>query len=163
MSTDHINKVVHLGRTRHCGEVFCKITYVAGRLRITGVEGPKRDGDCMGSCGQIVVHLKATDVVTPAEGWTTASIAQFLETWNRWRLNDMRAGSPKQEAYLNTLTFPGYPMSYYEWAREELRKVGLHPDNGYLYGSAWLKEEVPTEVLAYLHALPESKLTPAWV
>ena len=48
-------------------------------------------------------------------------------------------------------------------AREELRKVGLHPDNGYLYGSAWLKEEVPTEVLAYLHALPESKLTPAWV
>lgn len=34
---------------------------------------------------------------------------------------------------------------------------------GYRYGSAWLKEEVPAEVLAFLESLPETDKTPAWV
>ena len=47
-----------------------------------------------------------------------------------------------------------------------------HPDGmlckpcevcGYAYGSQWLREEVPADVLAFLAALPESALTPAWV
>jgi len=47
-----------------------------------------------------------------------------------------------------------------------------HPDGllvkpcpvcGYKYGSAWLKEDVPPEVLAFLEGLPDSVLTPAWV
>jgi len=34
---------------------------------------------------------------------------------------------------------------------------------GYKYGSAWLKEEVPQEVLDFLVALPDTDKIPAWV
>lgn len=34
---------------------------------------------------------------------------------------------------------------------------------GYKYGSAWLKEEVPQEVVDFLASLPDSTITPAWV
>ena len=33
---------------------------------------------------------------------------------------------------------------------------------GYKYGSAWLHEDVPADVLAFLAALPETDVTPAW-
>jgi len=34
---------------------------------------------------------------------------------------------------------------------------------GYKYGSAWLREEVPQEVLDFLMSLPDTDKTPAWV
>lgn len=37
------------------------------------------------------------------------------------------------------------------------------PVCGYKYGSAWLKEDVPEEVINFLKALPDTKITPAWV
>ena len=37
------------------------------------------------------------------------------------------------------------------------------PVCGYKYGSAWLKEEVPPNVIEYLESLPESATTPAWI
>lgn len=37
------------------------------------------------------------------------------------------------------------------------------PVCGYKYGSSWLKEEVPEDVLAFLESLPESKIKPAWI
>ena len=47
-----------------------------------------------------------------------------------------------------------------------------HPDGilskpcpvcGYRYGTAWLKEEVPQDVIDWLFALPDTKVQPAWV
>ena len=37
------------------------------------------------------------------------------------------------------------------------------PVCGYKYGSAWLKEDVPADVIAFLEGLPDSTLTPSWV
>jgi hypothetical protein len=37
------------------------------------------------------------------------------------------------------------------------------PVCGYKYGSLWLKEEVPAEVIAFLGSLPELDMIPAWV
>jgi hypothetical protein len=37
------------------------------------------------------------------------------------------------------------------------------PVCGYKYGSAWLFEEVPSDVLAWLAALPDTRIIPAWV
>ncbi len=42
----------------------------------------------------------------------------------------------------------------------------LHPDpscGGYRYGSAWLKEAVPEDVLTWLNGLPDTDKAPAWV
>lgn len=70
--------------------------------------------------------------------------------WERWHLNDMRAGSPNQEMFLRH-----YPDVHDYTARCELLSVAmLQPDNEYIhngkpyrYGSAWLKEELPKEVI----------------
>lgn len=159
-----IDKVVRLGKGAY-GNVFCRIQFKEGRLSITGVEGPKSNGDAIGSCGQIVMHLKAKDIKMPAPGWDFERTEHFLALWDRWHLNDLTAGSPAQETWVreHAVEFPGYPKSHYEWACEGLAAAGLHPDNGYKYGSARLKEEVPEHVLAFLHALPETDIKPAWV
>ena len=161
---NNFQKVVRLGvlRDPQCN-VYCKIEYTNGRLSIMGVEGPTRNGNAVGGCGQL--SLSATDISEPAPGWSTERIAQFLDVWEKWHLNDMRAGSPAQRAHLATLQYPGYSAtrSHYEWACDELRAVGLHPDAGYLYGSSWLREDVPDDVVAFLFALPDTDIQPAWV
>jgi len=90
-------------------------------------------------------------------------LAKFLEIWDRWHLNDMKAGTAKQEDYLRSLTFPG--GDHYTWTLQVLEDAGLNPDpeDGYRYGSAWPKEEVPESVIAFLEQLPGSPITPAWV
>ena len=39
----------------------------------------------------------------------------------------------------------------------------VHNGKPYKYGSAWLKIEVPADVLAWLAALPDTDRAPAWV
>lgn len=157
-----INKVVCVGTTTEYGapcKVYCKIVFKDGRLSITGVEGPMSNGNAKGGCGQIRDFV----ISSYAEGWDKNKVEQFRTVWNQWHLNDMRAGTPAQEAELSNHVFPGYPKSYYEWAKEVLTTVGLQPDNGYSYGSKWLMEEVPEWVILFLASLPDSDTTPAWV
>jgi len=156
-----MEKIVRLGIGPD-GNVYCRIEYAEGRLSITGVEGPRADGDCRGSCGQIVMHLKdRPESIVSAPGWNTATIARFFATWDRWHLNHMRAGTPAQETYLRE--FRDYPLNHYVRACEALAAAGLNPDGGYKYGSAWLHEDVPQDVLDWLFSLPDSDRTPAWV
>lgn len=37
------------------------------------------------------------------------------------------------------------------------------PVCGYKYGTAWIKEEIPRDVITFLEQLPESDIAPAWV
>lgn len=163
-----MNKIVRLGTMKTYNgrsySIFCKIEYSEGRLSISGVEGPTQGGNCLGGCGQIDMHLKdEQSKIKLAPGWTRAKLKQFFEVWKRWHLNDMKAGTPEQEAELKTHTFPDYPVSHYDWASQVLKDAGLNPHNGYMYGSSWLKEEVPAEVIKFLESLPDTDKTPAWV
>jgi hypothetical protein len=170
-----LHKTVRLGTVRtYIGDtsVFCKIDFDGCRLSIIGVEGPKLNGDAVGSCGQIVMHLLGHEkIITPAPGWTHAMIAQFLTVWDRWHLNDMRAGSPAQHAWLESNPIDpkdcAYPESHYDVASARLAAAGLNPDpnfnGGYRYGSGWLSEEVPAEVIDWLRGLPDTDAQPAWV
>lgn len=166
-------KVVRLGTAKtyrgRSYSIFCKIEYSEdGRLSITGVEGPTQGGNALGSCGQIDTHLRENGEyrkITPAPGWTTALIGDFLKVWDRWHLNDMKAGDAAQEAFLRPILkdFPGYPTSHYKWCCDKLGDAGLLVHDGYQYGTAWKREEVPAEVLAFLHNLPNTDKQPAWV
>lgn len=53
------------------------------------------------------------------------------------------------------------------WVRHTEHELGLLgkpcPVCGYEYGTKWLKEEVPQEVIDFLFNLPETKITPAWI
>lgn len=134
------------------------------RLSICGVVGPRRDGDCRGSAGQCRDAIG--DVYLYRDGWTPALAQRLGEIWDRWHLNDMRAGSPAQEHYLRNIAEPwqrGGAEDHYTWAHSVLGEAELQPDPGherdgkpYSYGSAWLYEEIPAEVLDELRAMPEA-------
>lgn len=232
-----MKKIIRIGRGE-AGDVFCKIEFVnkegkGGVLSITGVEGPKSNGDCRGSCGQIYDHIRIKDF---APGWDHKTLAEFIDVWRRWHLNDLRAACEHQRAsaafnpaarviiykygwsnqYYNMRTraqggkltaeeyavfaevtpavdgalfgleHPKYPTEeikrllsegWIEEKKQEEKSAGWvsykeHPQGllgapcptcGYKYGTSWLFEPVPSEVIEFLSALPDTDKTPAWV
>ena len=74
--------------------VYVKVEFDGKRLSITGVEGPRRDGDAWGGCGQI----KLTTKHGVNGDWTEEMVTKLSEIWKRWHLNDMRAGCEHQRA-----------------------------------------------------------------
>lgn len=170
---EKFTKVVRIGTAKtfrgRSYSIFCKITYSereAGQLCISGVEGPTRGGNALGACGQIDMHLKnEVAKIAPALGWSHGLIREFLAVWDRWHLNTMKAGTSAQEAHLKAIEneFPGYPMSHYDWACKRLDIANLLVDNGYKYGTSWLREEVPEDVLKFLKSLPDTDKQPAWI
>lgn len=64
----------------------------------------------------------------------------------------------------------GHPNVEYKtrgWIRHTEHELGFLgkkcPVCGYGYGSAWIKEDVPQEVIDWLFALPDARTKPAWV
>lgn len=66
----------------------------------------------------------------------------ICDMWRKYHLNDMHAGTKRQEDLLK------YCKSHdYKEQCDFLEKHSMLFDNGYKYGTAWLKEEIPTEDL----------------
>lgn len=220
---------------------FAKIKFVDGKLSISGVIGPMKNGNCRWSCGQCVDEIREG---RPIEGWTKGMVHVFCDIWDEWNLNDMRPYCPhqkelgwdklagkkvrlynyrltrdalsKQRAAKNAaikalergeiftptqeqVKYTKLPYSIttsaeisgedavnYEpqkpmfagdtgatstellgWLREDEHPDGILcracPVCGYKYGTSWLKEEVPPEVIAWLFDLPDAEVKPAWV
>jgi hypothetical protein len=145
--------------------LYEKVTNQSGKLSITGVEGPLANGNALGASGQIIMHewlLK-----TYADGWDADKVGKLREVWEDWHLNDMRAGTPAQMAFLKQArTEADYPypsfQSTYDWNCSKLKEAGLYEDNGYRFGHSWLREEVPADVIGWLRALPDADKKPAW-
>jgi hypothetical protein len=74
------------------------------------------------------------EVVEPAPGWTLEEIAELGAIWDRWHLNTMRAACAHMPA-----------DAHARWDRRE--RVECEAGSGYLYGTAWLTEEMPAEVV----------------
>jgi hypothetical protein len=146
-----MHKIVRLGTVEvwknKQADVFAEIKIENGNLSIWGVEGPQRNGNCLGSCGQIEIHLKPEDV-SLAPNWTRPLLENFLSVWRRWHLNDMRAECEHQRARGET------------WKTHPSAEC---PDCHYKLGHEWLREEIPPDVISFLESLPETDLTPAWV
>lgn len=82
--------------------VFCKIELKKNQkdllcLSITGVIGPKSNGNCAGACGQIDGELKS-GLELYAIGWDADLLARFLHVWEIYHLNDMKVGCEHQRA-----------------------------------------------------------------
>jgi len=142
--------------------VFVKITYKDGRLSFVGVEGPRRSGNCAGGCGQI--HPLKLDELNA--GWTQDMVDHLNHLWDRWHLNDMRAGDSAQESLIREAKHDGWkpnPRDDYHSTCLLLEQNGLLEHNGYRYGTSWKTEEVPADVLEDIRSFPLTKTTPAWV
>jgi hypothetical protein len=169
-----INRVVSPGRTEE-GNIFIRIEYKDKKLSISGVVGPRSNGDCSGSCGQIqdeLVMIKEID-----SEWDQIDINKLYDVWERWHLNDMNAGCKHQKEWVNERINPkDLPNSHVNrdqrgilsiWVTPEEHKDGLLtkkcPECGYGYGTNWLFEEVPNDVIDFLDRLPETTKSYAWV
>jgi hypothetical protein len=149
-------------------QVFVKIEYKNKRLSLTGVVGPRSNGNCRGSCGQIML-----DEVTPNDDWTYEKINELQDIWNKWHLNDLRAGCEHQRKNWDT----NKSITITTYGKQQIKTAGWvtpseHPDGlltktceicGYKYGTQWLFEEIPEEILQTLMNYPGAKIKPAWV
>lgn len=153
------------------GKTWVQIKWDAseGKLSFMGVEGARANGNARGSCGQIEIDF--TEISKVSKGYNLLLIHKLRKVWKRWHLNTNRAGSPNQQAYLETVNLQKDSTKLFSWldsATSALEKAGLNPDssfiyNGkpYLFGTAWIKEEVPAEVIQWLYSLPSPVLKPS--
>lgn len=72
--------------------------------------------------------------------------------WKKYHLNDMHAGTEKQEKALEK-KFGGVNANKYSEQVEYLKSIGLYEDNGYKYGTGWLKRDIPEADLKTIVAL----------
>lgn len=65
------------------------------------------------------------------------------------------------------LGHPNVEIKTRGWISFKEHQIGLLgkpcPVCGYKYGSSWMKEEVPKDVIDWLFSLPEAKTQPAWI
>ena len=146
-------------------DVFVQIIFDGKRLSITGVEGPLPSGNARGCCGQIVDTLDDIQPADVAPGWTVEGARELATLWRLWHLNDMRAGTPAQEAHIreHRATIRAAPGDFYRAACAHLDAAGLLVDDGHRYGAKWLHEDIPPAVVAVLRAMPGTDKDPAWV
>jgi len=84
-------------------------------------------------------------------------IIEALDIWDRWHLNDMKAASNRQSAHLKRFEDHVGPVRWEEMKRAAgdwyslckliLEKAGLLEDRGYIFGHAWLVEEMPRGIM----------------
>jgi hypothetical protein len=136
-------------------DVSVEIRLTHARLSISGTVWNKSGTDAI-SCGQVVDEIRDRFKDSP-------NIVRLCQIWDLYHLNDMRAGSPRQMAFLKSIDpdkTPKRVTDYYTLASKALADAGLNPDQEYIhegqpykYGKAWLMEEIPGEVLAELRSI----------
>lgn len=92
-------------------------------------------GSYNGGAGQIVDTLKKLDTVAIPK----QDLQDLIEIWERWHLNDLRAGCVHQKPMEVSYDHPEY--EHYKWLNNK------RCPNGYKWGTAWLIEEIPHEVI----------------
>jgi hypothetical protein len=121
-----------------------------------------KSGNCKGGAGQCRDTLLTC---LPEGDLSKEQLEKLYAIWNEWHLNDLQAGSPDQMKFMEQ-----FIKRDYDTACVILDAAGLNPDPNYLhegkpyaYGSAWLRKEVPADVIEWVFNLPSSSRAPNWV
>lgn len=118
--------------------------YVRLAIQGEGFHG-RRKRDDIDFTGQTVDTLR--EVTQPAKGWTVTELQRLATLWERWHLNDMRAGCAHVTPVIET--------DQYGRTVPSLTLTPVCPVSGYRYGHAWLVEPLPAEVEAEIRAFGE--------
>lgn len=78
---------------------------------------------------------------------------KLYRLWKLYHLNDMHAGTIKQENALNDAKKSGVKIHSYGDSCKYLESIGLLEDDGYKYGSSWLYREIPEDDLNEIKSL----------
>jgi len=143
-----MKKVLDFGKIDYdnSGEKKCRVTIEVNLNQ-------KEKGTCLSICGNIW-NPRETDIYCGGQCYDTLKelfphnqkMKRIIEVWERYHLNDMKAGTPAQEKLVEEYTKDnGFD---YTAVCEYLKQNDLYIDNGYRYGSSWLFEEIPAEIIA---------------
>jgi hypothetical protein len=93
------------------------------------------------------------EITKPAGTLTLEDLSRFADLWDAWHLNTLRAACVHIDMSLVPADLPDYAprgqVSRSYWMLDNLRC----PLTGYKYGSAWLAEPVPADVVEEIVAL----------
>ncbi len=148
---------------------FDKVAYTSARrvnLPVIEMELSYKNGDtskpCLSICGELW-NSKHTDIVMGGQCLDEMAnlgdlrfntlFRKLHRLWQFHHLNDMHAGTVKQEQALNDAKKSGVKICSYDDSCKYLESVGLLEDDGYKYGSAWLYREIPEDDLKEIMSL----------
>lgn len=80
----------------------------------------------------------------------------LIDVWKRYHLNDVKAGTKKQEEALSKAEAEGkldMNLDSYNRSCKYLESIGLLDDNGYKFGTDWLFEEIPSGIIEKLKTI----------
>jgi hypothetical protein len=109
-------------------------------------------GDSGNSSGQLVDSIKPR----------SEAQRELIRLWNKWHLNDMKAGTATQEEALKAFKKDETKTersSYFEQASDYLKSIGLlvdkHPVTGepYSYGNGWLMVDLPADIIGQVETV----------
>lgn len=115
--------------------VIININVENGKVRFNGVMG--------NSCGQV------GDCIVPR----TDNQRKLVEMWEKYHLNDMHAGTEKQEEFLSK---HGEAHHNYNQQCKLLEEAGLLVDSGYRYGTSWRTRKLPDNFINTLKEVVDS-------
>jgi hypothetical protein len=138
---------------------FDKVAYTSSRrvnqpvieMELRGVDTDKPE---LSICGELW-NATHTDIVMG--GQCLDEMKKFKELrfntlfkklykwWKLYHLNDMHAGTVKQEQALDDAKKSGVKIYSYDDSCKYLESIGLLEDDGYKYGSAWLYRQIPDD------------------
>jgi len=150
---------VILGKSKGGGLAKLEISLTDGEFSVCG--------ETRHSGGQNIDHIH--EEISTWDPGAQEKLAKVRAWWERWHLNHMRAGCEHQRAekWAERPIDPSKPTNAYgihfegqqhaswnmlTWVSRKEHPQGLLsepcPTCGYKYGSAWLKEEIPADVVA---------------
>jgi hypothetical protein len=105
----------------------------------TKYQGSRSGGQCVKEIREIWGHIP--------------DVAELCDLWERWHLNDMRAGTKAQMEIVRNLRKCPVSSDWYTWACFSLKSHGLLEDHGYTFGREWLFEVIPATVVKRIKVL----------
>ena len=147
---------------------FGKVRYNNNKKEnLVTVDVKLTDDGCFSASGKIWNRIQ-TDCIAGGQCLDTIkeclpnnkTFNQIYNIWKLYHLNDMTAGSPKQndviDKYFNNNPFPhDYDLICMALKSIDLLedKSFIHKDKPYRYGSAWLKTEIPPNIIKQVYGL----------
>ena len=131
----------------------------AGNCRIQWELSQSKEGPCFSASGGIGNPINPHTVGQCLEEIKerhpqNLPLSQIYKVWKRYHLNDMKAGTPDQEAAIESRKqTKRYDFSA---ACNHLESIGLLDDGGYKYGSKWLYSPIPQIILDKINQWPTS-------
>lgn len=182
-ATLQLGKIAYTGKRRvNAVELELNIRYHDGEgKRTVDLELAPERYAVVSICGSIknalgsdsVSHGQNTDEIRKA--LHVASVQRICNLWDRWHLNDLKSGTPAQMDYLKSHP-SGSASDHFIASKKTLEEAGLYtvsysPKRGrldghingdqlYTYGTDWLVEIVPDEVIEELKALFSTPVAP---